>query len=310
MPRITDITGKDQEEQTTKLMHAVNTPGVRNKMETSTPLDQGDIDRFRSAFIDATNTLLPRTSFHKYAEDEIQSGRCFASDAMTANVNHFHYSIDPQSDHILLPDTSSYTIQNRKKIADRTWYTKEERLHAATVCAACPMIPLAHIGLLSMAHEALMNKYDSIKCAVPDGDFISYLMRWIPTNTTGEVVPAVSIALLRSLQLQGNNPEQRTEYLAKILERVHDRQFTDPEAMKEVWKNAKQFLISGRFFYKQFSGHSEHPVEVTCPGKQFMRDHWELHHKLYTAATERQQEPIVSSLLSTLGAQFQTARTT
>ncbi|OGJ67767.1 hypothetical protein A3B61_01130 [Candidatus Peribacteria bacterium RIFCSPLOWO2_01_FULL_53_10] len=280
------------------LLHRANVQGVRDAFADGNILEQEKVDDLRRAFIQATERVLAREEFDAYATKAIKSGQCFQSGRLAMNVELARYSIDAPSHHQLLPDEHSYRTEERPWKGGRTWYTREERRDAARVCAACPAIPLAHMTLLSIAQDALLDPAH-LDAEVLKGDFISFLMRWNSGNTASEVVPAISIALLRDRGIAEWDSDSRCAFMENVLQKDNEQVLFDTHVMRRSFAAAKDFLFRGRFFYASF-GEGEAVAEVTCPGKFFMRDHWNLQFRLYLAMQERKDDPTVRAHLESL----------
>ena len=284
------------------LLHGQNTQGVRDALAEGNLLPQEGVDDLRRAFIKATERVLSRDIFDAYALKAMKSGQCFQSGRLAKNVELARYSVDAPSHHQLLPDEHSYVTKGRPWENGRTWYTREERRDAAKVCSACPSIPLAHMTLLSIAQDAIMDP-EHFDAKVAKGDFLSFLMRWNSGNTASEVVPAVSIALLNQHGIIRGNPALRSGYVEDILAGDCDQTLFTADAMGWSFAAAKDFLFKGRFFYARFT-EGDAVAEVTCPGKFFMRDHWGLQFRLYLAVQEHKNDPTVQAHLESLSRMY------
>jgi hypothetical protein len=171
-----------------ELFAAVNTPGIHDALDANRPPCQQAIHDFRRLFMSLTGALFVPEKFKQQVESRIADGTCFDSPLLPSHISSFRPSVTPQPFHETLPDCHSYSTKDRPFLHGRTWYTEQERRHACRFASAYPEVPLAHMTLLALAQEHVI---DSVSDAnLPKGDVCSYLLRWSSSNTANDVVPA------------------------------------------------------------------------------------------------------------------------
>ncbi len=298
------------DEEIGRLIGSTNVRGVRDCLG-STPLVQKDVDAFRDAFIATTRALFPHPHyFEEQARPKVASGACFESHVLRMNIEkHGGHTDEPESQHLSLPNEQSYrNIEDRPFTRGRTWFTREERKHAAMLSFACPLIPLTHITLLSMVQEEILDLLIEKQSSICKGDCISYVLRWLPTNTVKEVAPAISVGLLQELGVDGSDEDARMDQVQEIIGGRHEMELANQETMERVFQRAKKFLFDGKFFFNELTDGTS-TVTVKCPGKEFMKNNWDLQFEIYREALKRMNEEPLNELLKTLAGHFQKSAT-
>lgn len=293
-----------ESDATTKSIRRANMPAIGDMRLWETPFSRDHTREFRDAFRTATAQLLPSEVFLPFAKEHMESGACFASELLNMHTEDVTFSIKTDNPgHLLLPNEHSYTTHNRPYIHNRTWFTHEERVHAAKVCSILPEIPLSFMTLLSTSTDAILENRSFGQSR--HGDKLSYMMRWSSGGPMNEVVVAFSIALLKDCGIpEGNCEESRKHFIEQLLSKNIRSLFSDTEKMEGLWSKTKSFLFTGNFFYSQQTD-GKTAVNVTCPGKEFMNQYWHLQHEICMATQKHQNNPHVQNHLVRLKGCFE-----
>lgn len=276
----------------------INTPGVRQVLESDEGLNALTIGRFHAAFAAATKAMIVESDFRQHLTKDLANGKYLESGLINHFVTHARYSVDCMSQHQLLPDCYSYRIDERPRINDRTWYTRVERRDAAMLCAERPLIPLAHMMLFSIAVDRIFDAYFADPTQAKQNDFTSFIIRWNPDNTSGELVPAVAIMYLRSRGFPSS--EKAIEELT---------QSASQQEIEDAYRDAKDFIVKGGFFSLPLLDHQGERVKVTCPGMAFMRTYWDTQAEIYAALTRDSGKDKVVAWSESLRRVYRTALT-
>ncbi len=271
------------------ILSAVNTPGVRQHLAAEEGLDALAVGKFHAAFSTATKTMIDESQFRDRIAADLASGKYLESGLINYFANNAHYSLECESLHRLLADEFSYQIEGRPKIDGRSWYTRQERADAALLCATHPLIPLAHKMLLSLAADQLLDSYYRNPDQARRGDFTSFLIRWNPDNTTGELVPAVTIMLLTARGFPSSaEPRERIVQSASSTE------------IESAYRSAKDFIVNNGFFSLPLPDSAGNRIKVTCPGMTFMRTYWDIQADIHSALTRDRELPIIQKWTAAL----------
>ena len=85
-------------------------------------------------------------------------------------------------------------------------------------------------------------------------------------------------------------------------------ELANQETMERVFQRAKKFLFDGKFFFNELTDGTS-TVTVKCPGKEFMKNNWDLQFEIYREALKRMNEEPLNELLKTLAGHFQKSAT-
>lgn len=294
MDKLTEPDSYTESDATTESIKKANIPTIGDMRLWETPFSQERTREFRNAFRAATAQLLPSEVFLPFAKEHMESGACFSSELLYMHTADVTFSIKTDNPgHLLLPNEYSYTAHNRPYIYNRTWFTHEERLHAAKVCSRLPEIPLSFMALLSTATDAILENRSFGQSR--HGDKLSFMMRWSSGGPMNEVVVAFSIALLRDCGIpEGECEDERKKFIEQLLAKNIRSILADKEKMQELWEKTKQFLFNGNFFYSQQTDGNT-TVDVTCPGKEFMNQYWHVQHEICKATQQHHSSPHVQN---------------